>query len=274
MPRTHDTIGSRFQQQNGALYHDTERWEKVAEIFQTVRERPAQEREAALSNACAGDSTLRQEVERLLRADEEASGFLPAPSLLWAALGINPKRAGQEILHYQLIDKIGEGGMGEVYKALDRRLDRLVALKFLFASADEERKTRFIQEAKAASTLDHPNICTIYGIEQQPDGEWFIVMSYYEGETIKEKIRKGPLLQEKALELAIQVGRGLIKAHSAGIVHRDIKPANIIETRDGGLVKILDFGSLNCRTGGLTQPGHNPGTVIHMSPEQALGTTG
>ena len=248
-----------------------DRWEKVAEIFQTVRERPAQEREAVLSNACVGDSTLRQEVERLLRADEEASGFLPAPSLLWAALGIHPKRAGQEILHYQLIGKIGEGGMGEVYKALDRRLDRLVALKFLFASAEEERKTRFIQEAKAASTLDHPNICTIYGIEQQPDGEWFIVMPYYEGETIKEKIRKGPLPQEKALELAIQVGRGLIKAHSAGIVHRDIKPANVIETRDG-LVKILDFGIAKLvGTDGLTQSGVTLGTVDYMSPEQALG---
>jgi serine/threonine-protein kinase len=206
-----------------------ERWEKVAEIFQTVRERPAQEREAALSNACAGDSTLRQEVERLLRADEEASGFLPAPSLLWAALGIHPKRAGQEILHYQLIDKIGEGGMGEVYKALDRRLDRLVALKFLFASADEERKTRFIQEAKAASTLDHPNICTIYGIEQQPDGEWFIVMPYYEGETIKEKILGRPS-PRKSLELAIQVGedssrliscRNRSSGHQARQHHRD-----------------------------------------------------
>jgi serine/threonine-protein kinase len=221
-----------------------------------------------------GDLELRQEVERLLHADEQASSLLPARPPLWTALGPGPKRSsGQVILHYQLVDKIGEGGMGEVYKARDRRLDRLVALKFLFAGIgrEEGNTKRFIEEARAASSLDHPNICTIHGIEQQPDGELFIVMPCYQGETIKDKIHKGPVPPEETLDLAIQVGRGLIKAHSAGIVHRDIKPANIIVTRDG-LAKILDFGIAKL-TGpdGLTQSGMVIGTIDYMSPEQALG---
>src|SRR5262249_20172740 len=215
-----------------------ERWEKVAAIFHGAREKSGQGRAAYLADACSGDSKLRQEVERLIRADEQASSFLPS------VLESRPERSnGQVILHYQLLDKIGEGGMSEVYGALDQRLDRLVALKFLLTGieGEAERTKRFIAEARAASSLDHPNICTIHGIEQQPDGEMFIVMPCYQGETIKEKIRKGPMPSDETVELVIQVGRGLIKAHSAGIIHRDIKPANIFVTRDG-LVKILDFG--------------------------------
>jgi len=251
-----------------------ERWEKVAGIFHAARERPARERGVYLANACSSDSRLLQEVERLLSADEQASNLLPPRPPLSTVLGTRPKRSsGQVILHYELIDKIGEGGMGEVYKALDRRLDRLVALKFLFAGIEEEgeKTRRFMEEARAASSLDHPNICTIHGIEKQPDGELFIVMPCYQGETIKEKIRKGSLSPEETLELAIQAGRGLVKAHSAGIVHRDIKPANIMVTRDG-LVKILDFGIAKLIGDDvLTQSGIVVGTIDYMSPEQALG---
>src|SRR5262245_35275941 len=175
----------------------------------------------------------------------------------------------QLILNYQLLDKIGEGGMGEVYGALDQRLDRLVALKFLLANVqgDEDRTKRFIAEARAASSLDHPNICTIHNIEQQLDGELFIVMPLYQGETVKEKIRNGSLSPDETLELGIQIGRGLIKAHGNGIIHRDIKPANLFVTRDG-LVKILDFGIAKLiGADKLTRTGIILGSIDYMSPE-------
>ena len=160
------------------------------------------------------------------------------------------------ISHYKILKKLGAGGMGEVYQAKDLKLDRFVALKFLSPhfSMDEEGKQRFIQEAKAASALDHPNICTIYEIDEtkpapgEPgDGQLFIVMAYYEGETLKQKLKPvgakhaSPLSIDQAIDIAIQIAQGLSKAHQKGIVHRDIKPANIFITQDG-MVKILDFG--------------------------------
>jgi len=163
--------------------------------------------------------------------------------------------------------------MGVVYGASDIRLNRPVALKFLPASieADEERKRRFLQEAKAASALDHPNICTIHQIDETDDGQMFIVMSYYKGETLKAKIDRGRLPLEEALQFAAQIARGLAKARQAGIVHRDIKPANIIVTTDG-VVKILDFGlALLVEETKMTAPGSLLGTPAYMSPEQAHG---
>ncbi|MBI1786442.1 MAG: serine/threonine protein kinase [Acidobacteria bacterium] len=175
--------------------------------------------------------------------------------------------------HYKILEKLGEGGMGVVYKAQDLRLDRLVALKFLplHFGREEEQKQRFIQEAKAASALDHPNICTIHEIDETGDGHLFIAMAYYEGETLKNKIERGPLPLPEAAGLAHQIAQGLAKAHSQGLVHRDIKPANVIVTRDG-VAKIVDFG-LAKMTGGaqLTKPGTTMGTAAYMSPEQAQG---
>jgi len=180
--------------------------------------------------------------------------------------------AGTEILHYRLVQKLGQGGMGEVFKALDKRLGRFVALKFLTSQAVlEDRRDRFLMEARAASALDHLNICTIHGLEEEPDGRRFIVMACYEGKTLKERIQKGPLPQAEAISIAIQIGEGLSQAHAAGIVHRDIKPANIILT-DDGLVKILDFGIAKLAAEKQsTQPGTVFGTIDYMSPEQALG---
>ena len=177
---------------------------------------------------------------------------------------------GQTLSHYRVLEKLGGGGMGVVYKALDTNLDRHVALKFLppELTRDDEARTRFMQEAKAASALDHPNICTIHEIDSTPDGQLFIAMGYYEGETLKERVANGPLAIEEALDIAIQVAQGLSKAHESGIVHRDIKPANLIVTKDG-LVKIVDFGIAKLLgVTGPTQTGTTLGTVSYMSPEQ------
>ncbi|MBN1164526.1 MAG: protein kinase [Candidatus Krumholzibacteriota bacterium] len=179
---------------------------------------------------------------------------------------------GQTISHYRILEKLGEGGMGVVYKAEDTKLKRTVALKFLpSAISSTTARKRFVQEAQAASSLEHPNICSIHEIDEMPDGRVFIVMPCYEGETLQAKIEQGPLELEEAVSVAIQVASGLSKAHEKGIVHRDIKPPNIFITSDG-LVKIVDFGlaKLSGRTK-LTMTGARPGTVIYMSPEQLQG---
>jgi eukaryotic-like serine/threonine-protein kinase len=178
---------------------------------------------------------------------------------------------GTTVSHYRILEKLGEGGMGVVYKAEDTRLKRPVALKFLpqALTTDLEAKERFTHEAQAASALDHPNICNIYEINETDEGRLFLAMACYEGETLKEKIERGPLPVDEAVGIATQVAQGLAKAHEAGIIHRDIKPANIIVTKDG-IAKIVDFGlaKLSGRTL-LTKTGTTMGTAAYMSPEQA-----
>ena len=182
--------------------------------------------------------------------------------------------AGTRLGQYEIQAPLGAGGMGVVYKAQDTRLKRPVALKLLppELTRDGPAKQRFLQEAQAASALDHPNICTIYEISETPDGQLYLVMAYYEGETLKEKIERGPLPLDEALDIAIQVGQGLAEAHSAGIVHRDIKPANLLIAK-AGVVKILDFGLAKLAgSDSITQTtGTALGTVAYMSPEQARG---
>ena len=181
--------------------------------------------------------------------------------------------SGATLGPYTILAELGHGGMGVVYTAQDPRLKRQVAIKLLTANLtrDEAAKRRFLQEAQAASALDHPNICTIHEINETPDGQLYLVMAYYEGETLKERIERGPLALDDAVDIATQVGQGLSKAHAAGIVHRDIKPANLIVTADG-TVKILDFGLAKLAgTEGVTQTGTTVGTVAYMSPEQARG---
>jgi TolB-like protein len=180
---------------------------------------------------------------------------------------------GQIVSHYRILEKIGSGGMGEVYKAEDTKLRRTVALKFLppELTRDSEARERFIQEAQAASALDHPNICTIHEIDQIAEGQIFMVMAYYDGETLEEKIRDREIKVDEAMDIAFQVACGLAKAHGHGIVHRDIKPANVMITHDGA-VKILDFGLAKLRgVSKLTKEASTLGTVHYMSPEQALG---
>jgi serine/threonine protein kinase/Flp pilus assembly protein TadD len=174
---------------------------------------------------------------------------------------------------YRIIGEIGRGGMGVVYKAEDQRLGRTVALKFLPIqwTSDPEARERFSKEARAASALDHPNICTVHEIGETDDGRMFITMGCYEGESLREKVKRGPLEYDQAVEIAVQVALGLSKAHQKGIVHRDIKPANILITNDN-IVKIVDFGL--AKLAGevrLTKMGSTVGTAAYMSPEQLRG---
>jgi serine/threonine protein kinase/tetratricopeptide (TPR) repeat protein len=180
---------------------------------------------------------------------------------------------GKTISHYRITRELGAGGMGVVYEAVDTRLDRRVALKFLppESTRDPDAKARFVHEAKAVSAIDHPNVCNIYEIDETDDGQLFLALACYEGETLKERIARGPLPIAEALDIARQVAAGLKEAHASDIVHRDIKPANIFLTKSG-MVKILDFGL--AKLSGLTQltkTGTTMGTGHYMSPEQAAG---
>jgi tetratricopeptide (TPR) repeat protein len=180
---------------------------------------------------------------------------------------------GEQVSHYTILEHLGGGGMGVVYKARDLRLERPVALKFLppELTRDADAKSRFIHEARAASALDHTNICTIHDIDESADGRLFIAMAFYDGETVKKKIERGPLKLEEVLDIAVQVAEGLAKAHGAGMVHRDIKPANVMVTGDR-VVKIVDFGL--ARLSGMTRitrAGTTVGTLGYMSPEQVRG---
>jgi serine/threonine protein kinase len=179
---------------------------------------------------------------------------------------------GKTISHYRILEQLGGGGMGIVYRAEDVKLKRPVALKFLSPqlSFDQEAKRRFIHEAQAASALDHPNICTIYEIDEAEDGQMFIAMAYYEGETLKKKISHLGIAE--GIKFAIQIAQGLAQAHKNGIVHRDIKPANVMITNDG-LVKIVDFGLAKLvGTSRVTKAGTTMGTPLYMSPEQIKGS--
>jgi serine/threonine protein kinase len=180
---------------------------------------------------------------------------------------------GKIISHYKITGKIGEGGMGIVYKAQDTRLRRDVALKFLppELTRDQDAKKRFLREAQTISSIDHPNICTVYEIDETEEGQLFIAMACYKGKTLKEKLEEGPIKVEEAIKIAADIARGLERAHGQGIIHRDIKPANIFIT-DDGIVKILDFGLAKLASqSSLTRTGSTPGTAFYMSPEQLKG---
>jgi Tol biopolymer transport system component/tRNA A-37 threonylcarbamoyl transferase component Bud32 len=185
--------------------------------------------------------------------------------------GLADDLIGQTITHYRILEPIGEGAMGVVYKAQDTWLERTVALKLLPQESTRKprAKARFLQEAKAASALDHPNICTVYEAGDTGDGRLYLAMAYYDGETLRQRLARGRLPVAEALDVARQIAQGLAKAHRSGIVHRDIKPANLMITSDG-IVKILDFGIAKLwHTAGLTIAGSLLGTPAYMSPEQA-----
>jgi class 3 adenylate cyclase/tetratricopeptide (TPR) repeat protein len=246
-------------------------WERLGEVLASALELPTGERALYLERACAGEPRLRREVESLLAAHARPSVLdrpVPTPA---APLDATPSLS-RSAPHYQLLEKVGGGGMGVVYKARDRRLERVVALKFLppHLSADEAAASRFLVEAQAAAALDHPNICTVYEAGETDDGRLFLAMPFYEGETLKRRLARGPLAVDEALDVATQVLGGLAKAHERGIVHRDIKPANLVLTADG-VVKIVDFGVAKLADVSVTRPGMTIGTVAYMSPEQAGG---
>jgi formylglycine-generating enzyme required for sulfatase activity/dienelactone hydrolase len=180
---------------------------------------------------------------------------------------------GETVSHYRILEELGGGAMGVVYKAHDTRLKRLVALKFLppGLTRDAEAKKRFIQEAEAASALDDPHVCAIHDIDETPDGRVFIAMGFYEGETLKKRIQRGPIPVRDVVSIARQIAGGLAAAHEVGIVHRDVKPANVMITTRGE-VKIVDFGIAKLSGTDLTGTGMSLGTVAYMAPEQFHGT--
>ncbi len=264
-----------------------ERWHEIDRVFQAALEREPRERLAFLDEVCSSDGDLRKEVEYLISCDHREDCFVDAPAIDAAAsfLALNEPElaAGQHLNHYEILDWLGAGGMGEVYLAQDKKLGRKVALKLLPAdyTRDKDRLRRFQQEAQAASALNHPNILTIYELGQV-EGQQFIATEFVEGETLRQSMKRGGLSSGDALDITVQIAGALAVAHRAGIIHRDIKPENIM-LRTDGYVKVLDFGlaklteqSDRAPEAGLADKpdissGLVMGTVKYMSPEQARG---
>jgi TolB-like protein/Flp pilus assembly protein TadD/predicted Ser/Thr protein kinase len=262
------------------------RFRKVEQLYHQALEKPEADRTSFLDEACAGDESLRLEVEELLACNERAGRFMEVPAMDVAARMMARARTalepGSQIGQYEILSLLGSGGMGEVYLVRDTRLDRKAAMKILppELAADQDRMRRFMSEAKAASALSHPNVATIYEIGEA-DGIHFITMEYVEGETLDSTIHGQPLEKGALLNLATQIVSAVEEAHRKGVIHRDIKPANIMIT-SSRQVKILDFGLAKITgqekptdPGGREEPGTSSGIVMgtaqYMSPEQVVG---
>ena len=262
-----------------------ERWQQVEEVLQATLDRAPRERAAFLEEVCAGDAELQAEASSLVSAYDAAADFIEEPAIARDAhILLNDQsgaNVGREIGPYKIVERLGGGGMGEVYLAEDSRLNRLVALKTLpaYFVSDNTRLRRFQREARAASALNHPNILTIHEVGEL-EGVHFIATEFIDGQTIRELIALDELSLTDALDIVVQVASALSVAHAAGIVHRDIKPENIMRRNDG-IVKILDFGiaklveqapaDSSANTRAQTETGVVLGTVGYMSPEQARG---
>ncbi len=275
-----------------------DRWQRVKALFQAALEQPIEQRGAFLAAQTGDDDSLRREVESLLTSDAAGLGFLDRLPVAREALlddpflevpgsmGQAPAQAvlstGSRVGAYEVVASLGAGGMGEVYKARDTRLDRSVAIKVLptYVAKDPQTRERFQREARAVAALNHPHICTLHDIGSH-DGIDFLVMEYLDGQTLAERLRKGPLPLDQALQCAVQIASALDKAHRAGIVHRDLKPGNIFLVRGAGAApptaKLLDFGLAKAMTPAspgstdLTAPGLIVGTGPYMAPEQVEG---
>ena len=253
----------------------SDRLELVKDLLVRISEIPEAERDSFLDRICSDDPGLREEIDSLLRYEATARALQMSSE--GARVGPHPADplgfVGRVVSHYRVVEMIGSGGMGVVYKAEDSKLRRTVALKFLppHLMLDDRANQRFMQEAHAASALDHPNICTIFDIDRTDDGQLFIAMAHYDGTSVERLIANGPVPLGDVADVGVQVLRGLQAAHEAGIIHRDIKPANLIVSQRG-LVKILDFGLAKLRgESGLTRAGAKIGTVSYMSPERLQG---
>src|SRR5215472_9052849 len=266
-----------------------ERWEKVIDLFQSALERVPEERAAFLDESCHDDQEMRHEVESLLSSHERAENFIEVPAFEAAPEFVPDDNAdaliGKLIGHYRIESLIGVGGMGKVYLARDERLGRKAAVKLLPDSltTDETQLSRFKNEARTASALNHPNILTVYEIGTEGHAQ-FIATEFIEGATLRASLARGRINLQRAIEIAVQVASALAAAHDAGVVHRDIKPENIM-LRPDGYAKVLDFGIAKLseqtpasdhhrgETTALlqTRPGLVLGTAHYMSPEQARG---
>jgi eukaryotic-like serine/threonine-protein kinase len=266
---------------------DPGRWREIERLYHAAMGRPAAERAVFLAEACAGDEALRREVAGLLDIPRTADGLFAAPAVA-AVVSIAPDpdqpMTGRRLGVYHLQERIGVGGMGEVYRARDTRLGRNVAIKILPSAftADADRLARLEREARMLAALNHPNIAAIYGLEDA-DGVRALVLELVEGETLADRIARRPVPLTDALNIARQIADALEAAHDRDVVHRDVKPANITVTPDG-VVKVLDFGlakirdaasgsanSLLATTQAISTPGAILGTAAYMSPEQAKG---
>lgn len=262
-----------------------ERWQRIKVIFDTVVQLEAAGRASFLTRACEGDEALREEVESLLVAYEKDGSFIDSPAYQAASRLLATDQElppGQIVTHYEILSTLGHGGMGKVYLAEDKKLNRKVALKVLPLDVinNRSRLYRFQQEARAASGLNHPNIITIHEIGAEGHTH-FIATEFIEGETLRRKLQRARLEIGETLNVAIQIAAALEAAHRSNIVHRDIKPENVM-VREDGLVKVLDFGlakltqrkedaPTETRTLINTSPGVVMGTFSYMSPEQARG---
>ena len=263
-----------------------DRWQRIKEIFQSAQERTPAERFDFLNEVCGDDPSIREEVEALLTADASNEDFLSAPAYEFAAGMLADEAAeflaGQKVDRYEILCPLGSGGMGQIYLAHDEQLGRKIALKLIareFAT-DPRRVLRFEQEARAASALNHPNVCVIHDVGVTENKRHFIAMEYIQGVTLRDKLAHEVITPLEALQIAGQIAAALAAAHAAGIVHRDIKPENIM-LRPDGYVKVLDFGlakltevlpdeplGLRVSTRVRTESGTLMGTVKYMSPEQ------
>ena len=264
-----------------------DRWREIERLYHAARARPEEQRAAFLADACAADDALRTEVESLLASAPAAVGFMSMPAVDAGMLNSEPSFIGQRIGPYAIQERIGAGGMGEVYRAHDSNLGRDVAIKVLpsFLSTDPERCARFDREARLLASLNHPNIGAIYGVEDA-GGSRALVMEFVGGEDLAQRIARGPIPVAEALPMASQIAGALDAAHEQGIIHRDLKPANI-KVREDGSVKVLDFGLAKALdptksaptniASSATPTVHNTktgiilGTLAYMSPEQANG---
>ncbi len=257
-----------------------ERHRQIGELYHAALAVAVEERPAFLEAACRGDPDLRREVESLLVAHANARSFIAAPALdtagpsLTQTADADQVSVGHRITHYEIVERLGAGGMGVVYLVEDTRLGRRAALKLLAREHDQEQVRRFEQEARAASALNHPNIVTVYDVGVADEGH-FIVLEFVAGRTLREMLGDGPLLASLP-HTGGQIARALSVAHAAGIVHRDVKPENVM-VREDGYVKVLDFGLARLLPQGVsadslsTHTGRLMGTARYMSPEQARG---